>query len=74
MKNKFSKNQGAAALLIMALILGGLAYYASLILSSTGIGENMSIKLGLDLAGGVSITYQVEDENPTANTDRKSVV
>ncbi len=66
MKNKFSKNQGAAALLIMALILGGLAYYASLILSSTGIGENMSIKLGLDLAGGVSITYQVEDENPTA--------
>ena len=66
MKKKFSKNQGAAALLIMALILGGLAYYASLILSSTGIGENMSIKLGLDLAGGVSITYQVEDENPTA--------
>ena len=25
-----------------------------------------NIKLGLDLAGGVSITYQVEDENPTA--------
>ncbi len=26
----------------------------------------MSIKLGLDLAGGVSITYQVDDENPTS--------
>lgn len=66
MKNKLSKNKGIALLAVLALILGGLAYYASLILSSTGIGETMSIKLGLDLAGGVSITYQVEDENPTA--------
>ncbi len=53
-------------LLVIALVLGGLAYFASIILSSTGIGEDMSIKLGLDLAGGVSITYQVEDKNPTA--------
>ena len=66
MKNKFSKNQGAALLVVIALILGGLAYYASIILSSTGIGETMSIKLGLDLAGGVSITYQVDDEDFTS--------
>ena len=39
---------------------------ASIILSSTGIGEDMSIPLGLDLSGGVSITYQVVDENPSA--------
>ena len=26
----------------------------------------MSIKLGLDLAGGVSITYQAKEENPSA--------
>lgn len=26
----------------------------------------MSIPLGLDLSGGVSITYQVVDENPSA--------
>lgn len=66
MKNKLSKNKGFALLAVIVLILGGLAYYASLILSSTGVGETMSIKLGLDLAGGVSITYQVEDENPTS--------
>ena len=66
MKNKLNKGQGIALLVVICLILGGLAYYASIILSSTGVGENMSIKLGLDLAGGVSITYQVEDENPTA--------
>ena len=66
MKKKFNKGQGTAMLLVIALVLGGLAYYASIILSSTGIGEDKSIKLGLDLAGGVSITYQVEDDNPTA--------
>ena len=66
MKNKFNKGQGIAMLVVIALILGGLAYYTSIILSSTGVGEDKSIKLGLDLAGGVSITYQVEDDNPTA--------
>jgi SecD/SecF fusion protein len=65
MKNKFSKGQGCAMLLVIVLILGGLAYYASIILSSTGIGEDMSIKLGLDLAGGVSITYQVDEDDFT---------
>jgi len=67
MKNKVNKGRGAAILVVIALILAGLAYYASIILSSTGIGEDMSIKLGLDLAGGVSITYQVDDENPTSD-------
>ncbi len=27
--------------------------------------QDMSIKLGLDLAGGVSVTYQIVDENPS---------
>lgn len=65
MKNKFSKGQGCAMLIVIALVLGGLAYYASIILSSTGIGEDRSIKLGLDLAGGVSITYQVDEKDFT---------
>ena len=52
------------AFVLAALV--GLGYYASLILSSTGVGENMSIPLGLDLSGGVSITYKVMDENPSA--------
>ncbi len=57
------------AAVIMAVIVAafiGLAYYASIILSSTGVGESMSIPLGLDLSGGVSITYQVMDDNPSA--------
>lgn len=60
-------------LLAAVLVLGGLAYYASIILSSTGVGEDMSIKLGLDLAGGVSITYQAENENPTAEQMKDTI-
>ena len=60
------KSKAAVVLVVILAALAGLAYYASIILSSTGIGEEMSIPLGLDLSGGVSITYQVKDENPSA--------
>ena len=56
------------AMVVMALILAavvGLSYYASLILTATGAKGEMAIPLGLDLSGGVSITYQIVDENPT---------
>ena len=33
----------------------------------------MTVKLGLDLAGGVSITYQAKDENPSAE-DMKDTI
>ena len=43
MKNKFNKNRGIAMLAVIVLILAGLAYYASISLSSTGVGEDKSI-------------------------------
>ncbi len=60
------KSKAAVILAVILAAFVGLAYYASIILSSTGIGEDMSIPLGLDLSGGVSITYQVVDENPSS--------
>ena len=60
------KSKAAVILAVIIAAFAGLAYYASIILSSTGVGEDMSIPLGLDLSGGVSITYQVVDENPSA--------
>ncbi len=60
------KSKAAVILVAILAAFAGLAYYASIILSSTGIGEEMSIPLGLDLSGGVSITYQVMDEDPSA--------
>lgn len=60
------KSKALAILVAILVALAGFGYYASIILSSTGIGEEKSIPLGLDLSGGVSITYQVMDENPSA--------
>lgn len=60
------KNKSVAILAVVLAVVVALSYYASIILSSTGKGEGQNITLGLDLAGGVSITYQVEDEDATA--------
>ncbi len=60
------KNKSVAILAVVLAVVVLLCYYASIILSSTGKGENKNISLGLDLAGGVSITYQVMTEDATA--------
>ena len=60
------KNKSVAILAVVLAVVVALGYYASIILSSTGKGEGQNITLGLDLAGGVSITYQVVDEDATA--------
>ena len=60
------KGKATAIIAVILAALMGLGYYASLILSDTGAGADKSISLGLDLSGGVSITYQVVDENPSA--------
>lgn len=60
------KNKSAAILAVVLAVVVALGYYASIILSSTGKGEGQNITLGLDLAGGVSITYQVVDEGATS--------
>ena len=44
------KGKGIAILCIVLACILGLGYYASIILSSTGRGENQNITLGLDLA------------------------
>ena len=59
------KGRAAVVLAVILVSVIGLGYYASLILSGTGAGVTRAIPLGLDLSGGVSITYQVVDENPT---------
>lgn len=60
------KNKSVAILAVVLAVVVLLGYYASIILSSTGKGADKNISLGLDLAGGVSITYQVMNEDATA--------
>ena len=56
MKNK--KGKSLIGLLLLLVAVGIFGYF--------GYSTMGAIKLGLDLAGGVSITYQAKEENPSA--------
>lgn len=62
------KKKGVVIFIVFLAILAGLAYYSYGILGGTiAKDRDKGVKLGLDLSGGVSITYQVAgDETPSA--------
>ena len=62
------KKKGVVVFLVMIIAMLLLGYYSYGIVKGTAAKDNeKGIKLGLDLAGGVSITYQVKgDETPSA--------
>ena len=61
------KSKAIVILLVLVLLLGGLGYTAAVGIGSEHKASASDIKLGLDLAGGVSITYKVAgDEKPSA--------
>jgi SecD/SecF fusion protein len=65
------KSKGFIVIIVILACLCGMGYYAANILSATSVsqskgdGTTSGIKLGLDLSGGVSITYQIKDDNPS---------
>ena len=68
------KSKAWIILLCLLLLLAGITYIDLFGVDAAGTGSASDIKLGLDLAGGVSITYQVVgDENPDA-TDMKDTI
>ena len=61
-----SKKKGIISLVILLALLAGGVYTAIFGLDANKTGAASNIKQGLDLAGGVSITYQVVgDEKPS---------
>ena len=61
-----NKKKGIISLIVTAALLVLLAFTCFKGFGELGTGATRNITLGLDLAGGVSITYQVKDENPTS--------
>ena len=59
------KNKGILSLILTVVLVVLLGFTVLVGFGKTGTGAMKNIKLGLDLAGGVSITYQVKDDNPT---------
>lgn len=73
MKN-MTKGKAILVLLVMILALVGIAYLDIFGIDATGKGSAQNIKLGLDLAGGVSITYQVVGEEAPSATDMADTI
>ncbi len=59
------KNKGIISLVLTVVLIALMGFTVLVGFGRTGTGAMKNIKLGLDLAGGVSITYQVKDKNPS---------
>ncbi len=60
------KSRGIISLIVIVLLIVGLGFTAIVGIGTEKAGSASQIKQGLDLAGGVSITYQVVgEENPS---------
>ena len=60
------KGRNIAGLLLVIVAVIACAYVALVGIGDSHQGSAQNIKLGLDLAGGVSITYEANEENPSA--------
>ena len=66
-RKTMNKKKATWTMVLMALFLVVVLVTASIGWGPTGTGSARNIKLGLDLSGGVSITYQAAgDEDPSA--------
>ena len=60
------KSKAIIGLILTLLMTVFLCYTAAIGIGPTGTGSAKNINTGLDLSGGVSITYQTKDKNPSA--------
>ena len=64
MKN--NKGKSLIGLFFVLIIIAACGFVSWKGVDESGQGSVRNIKLGLDLAGGVSITYEADEENPSA--------
>jgi SecD/SecF fusion protein len=68
------KNRAFLVIVVFLALLLGSAYVDIFGVNAEGSGSAQDIKLGLDLAGGVSITYQVVGEEAPNATDMSDTI
>ena len=61
------KSRGVLVLVLTVIVTALLIFTSAVGWGPTGIGAAKNINTGLDLAGGVSITYEASEENPSAD-------
>lgn len=73
MKN-MTKGKGIVVLLVLLLALAGITWIDVYGIDGDGSVSASDITLGLDLAGGVSITYQVVGDEAPSGTDMQDTI
>lgn len=68
------KSRGIITLILTAVLIAGLGFVAVYGVDSSHRGSARNIKRGLDLAGGVSITYQVKGDSQPSAEDMSDTV
>lgn len=68
------KNKAIVIILCILMLLVGVTYIDFFGLDAAGTGSASDISLGLDLAGGVSITYQVVGDEAPSATDMSDTI
>lgn len=67
------KGKGIVSLILTVVLIGLLAFTTAVGFGKGHSGSAKNIKLGLDLAGGVSITYKVKDNNPSESEMKDTI-
>lgn len=70
---KKTKRKAVINLIIFFLLLAGGIYMAIAGVGQNESGKTANVPLGLDLQGGLSVTYEIQDEKPT-NDEIKATV
>lgn len=73
MKKKNKKGRYAAGLILLVILCAFGIFITTKGITKNKIGRASNIELGLDLAGGVSITYEVDGKN-VSDSDMKDTV
>ncbi len=74
MIKNMTRSKAIIILIVLVLALAGITYVDIAGVDASGRGSASDIKLGLDLAGGVSITYQVVGEEEPSPTDMADTI
>lgn len=70
---KKTKRKAVINLIIFFLFLAGGIYMAIAGVGQNESGKTANVPLGLDLQGGLSVTYEIQDEKPTSDEIKATV-
>lgn len=70
---KKTKRKAVINLIIFSLLLAGGIYMAIAGVGQNESGKTANVPLGLDLQGGLSVTYEIQDEKPTSDEIKATV-